>query len=44
MTGPIEAAVAGSVLMQMKALGTLGSLQEGRDLIARSFPMQSYEP
>ena len=44
VTGPIEAAVAGSVLMQMKALGTLSSLQEGRDLIARSFPMQSYEP
>ncbi len=44
VTGPIEAAVAGSVLMQMKALGALGSLQEGRDLIARSFPLKSYEP
>ena len=44
VTGPIEAAVAGSVLMQMKALGQLNSLKEGRELIARSFPLKVYEP
>ncbi len=44
VTGPIEAAVAGSVLMQMKALGQLNSLKEGRELIARSFPLKAYEP
>ena len=44
VTGPIEAAVAGSVLMQMKALGQLESLKEGRDLIAKSFPLKIYEP
>ncbi|MBQ7915168.1 MAG: rhamnulokinase [Firmicutes bacterium] len=43
-TGPIEAAICGSVLMQMKALGQLNSLQEGRDLIKRSFPIKQYQP
>ena len=30
--------------MQMKALGQLESLKEGRDLIAKSFPLKIYEP
>ena len=30
--------------MQMKALGQLNSLKEGRELIARSFPLKVYEP
>ena len=44
VTGPIEAAVCGTVLMEMKALGKLQSLEEGRRLIARSFPMEVFEP
>ena len=44
VTGPVEAAVCGSVLMQMKGLGRLDSLKEGRDMIAASFPMAVYEP
>lgn len=43
LAGPIEAAVLGSVLMQMKATGQLTSLKEGRDIIKRSFPIESFE-
>ena len=44
MTGPVEATAAGNVLMQMLALGHIASLEEGRDLIRRSFEMRTYLP
>ena len=44
VTGPVEAAVCGSVLMQMKGLGRLDSLKDGRNMIAASFPMGEYQP
>ena len=44
VTGPIEAAVCGNVLMQMKAVGDMADLREGRALVARSFPIRTYEP
>ena len=43
LAGPIEAAVVGSVLMQMKATGQLTSLTEGREIIKRSFPIEVFE-
>ena len=44
ITGPIEAAAAGNILMQMMALGHIGSLAEARALVHRSFPSAVYEP
>jgi len=37
LTGPVEATALGNVVMQALALGRIGSLQEGRELIRRSF-------
>jgi rhamnulokinase len=42
--GPVEATAAGNVLLQMTARGALGSLAEGREVIARSFPVVTYAP
>lgn len=42
--GPVEATAIGNLLLQAIASGRLGSLAEGRDLVARSFPMSTYEP
>jgi rhamnulokinase len=44
VTGPVEATAAGNILMQMRAMGDLGSLAEGRELIRRSFKVNEYEP
>lgn len=44
VTGPVEATAAGNVLMQMLALGHIASLEEGRDLIRRSFELRTYQP
>jgi rhamnulokinase len=44
VTGPVEATAIGNVLMQMLAMGQIGSLAEGRGLVRRSFPMETYEP
>ena len=40
--GPVEAAVLGNVLMQMKALGQLRDVAEGREIIKRSFPIETF--
>jgi rhamnulokinase len=44
VTGPVEATATGNVLMQMLALGHIASLEEGRDLVRRSFVMRTYLP
>jgi rhamnulokinase len=44
ITGPIEATAAGNILMQMLAMDAVGSLAEGRQLIRRSFPVETFEP
>ncbi len=44
VTGPVEATAIGNVLMQMLAVGQIGSLQEGRELVRRSFSVETYEP
>jgi rhamnulokinase len=38
LAGPTEATAIGNALAQLVALGRLGSWQEGRRLVARSFP------
>jgi rhamnulokinase len=44
VAGPIEATAIGNILLQMLALGQLHSLSEGRELVCRSFPVETYEP
>jgi rhamnulokinase len=44
VAGPIEATAAGNVLIQAIALGELGSLDDGRAIVRRSFPLRTYEP
>jgi rhamnulokinase len=44
IAGPVEATALGNVLMQALALGHLGSLSEGRQVIGQSFEMAVYEP
>ncbi|MBQ7049105.1 MAG: rhamnulokinase, partial [Firmicutes bacterium] len=43
ITGPIEAAALGNILMQQMALGELDDLDEGRKKIGASFPLSRYE-
>jgi rhamnulokinase len=44
VTGPVEATALGNVLVQAQALGDIGSVAEGREVIRRSFELQTYEP
>jgi rhamnulokinase len=44
VAGPIEATAAGNILMQMLAMGDIGSLAEGRAVIRRSFGTEPFEP
>jgi rhamnulokinase len=40
----VEATAAGNVAMQAMALGELASLAEARDLVRRSFEIETFEP
>jgi rhamnulokinase len=42
--GPAEATALGNILVQLLADGQIASVEEGRELIARSFPMEEYLP
>ncbi len=42
--GPVEATAAGNVLLQAMGRGRIGSLADARAIIARSFPVQTFEP
>jgi rhamnulokinase len=44
IAGPAEATATGNILVQAMAKGELDSLQQGRELVARSFPMEHFEP
>ncbi len=44
LAGPMEATALGNVLMQLLATKAVKSLAEGRALIRRSFPPQTYQP
>jgi len=44
VTGPIEATVIGNALVQMIALGELGNIEEGRELVQHSFELEPFEP
>jgi rhamnulokinase len=42
--GPVEATAIGSIAIQAITAGELDDIGQARELIARSFPTQSYEP
>ncbi|MGC9397480.1 MAG: rhamnulokinase [Anaerolineae bacterium] len=44
IAGPVEATALGNVLVQALALGHIGSIGEGREVIARSFELKTFEP
>ncbi|HEY1367804.1 MAG TPA: rhamnulokinase family protein [Gaiellaceae bacterium] len=44
LAGPEEATVVGNLIVQAMALGELGSLDEGRELVRASFEPTPYEP
>ena len=44
VAGPVEATAAGNVLMQALARGRLGTLDEVREVVRRSFDVERYEP
>ncbi|MEM9399367.1 MAG: FGGY-family carbohydrate kinase [Verrucomicrobiota bacterium] len=44
VAGPIEATGLGNILVQMLADGAIASLKEGRQIIAHSSELQTYEP
>jgi len=44
VTGPVEATAAGNIMVQAIADGELASLEEGRELIRRSFECETFEP
>ncbi len=44
IAGPVEATAIGNVLMQALGLGHIGSLEQARDIVRRSFELETYEP
>jgi rhamnulokinase len=44
VAGPVEATAIGNIVIQAITSGELADLAGARELIARSFPMQAYEP
>jgi sugar (pentulose or hexulose) kinase len=44
VTGPVEATALGNVLVQAIALGHIGSVAEGREVVRRSFELKTFEP
>jgi rhamnulokinase len=44
LAGPVEATTAGNVVQQAIAQGDIGSIHEGREIIAASFTGHRYEP
>jgi rhamnulokinase len=44
LAGPVEAAAVGNLLVQAMALGRIHSLDELREVVAASFPLERFEP
>jgi len=44
LTGPVEATSIGNALVQAIALGELASLEEAREVVRRSFEIETFEP
>ena len=44
LAGPTEASSVGNLIAQLMALGELGSLADGREVVRASYPLEVYEP
>ena len=44
LAGPIEATALGNLVVQLSTAEKIGSLREGRELVARSFPTEEFAP
>ena len=44
VAGPIEATAVGNILMQAMALREIGSIEEARQIVRKSFPVKVYQP
>jgi rhamnulokinase len=44
LAGPVEATAIGSIVMQAIACGQIKTLEEGREIVRRSFDIVTYEP
>jgi rhamnulokinase len=44
ITGPVEATAIGNLLMQAMALGEIASADEAREIVCRSFDVETFEP
>jgi rhamnulokinase len=44
LAGPVEATATGNLLVQAIAAGSIGSLAEGRRLVAAAHPPTRFEP
>jgi rhamnulokinase len=44
LAGPIEATAIGVLMMQAIAAKAIGSISEAREVIRRSFSVETYEP
>lgn len=44
LAGPVEATGLGNIMAQMMADGVIKTLAEGREIVAASFPIETYEP
>ena len=42
--GPVEASALGNIIVQAIAEGKISSIEEGRAMVARSFPVRRYDP
>lgn len=42
--GPVEASAIGNLVVQYITLGQIADLKEAREIVRRSFPLQTYEP
>jgi len=44
IAGPVEGSIIGNVIMQLKALGKIETLEQGRKIVADSFERKVYHP
>lgn len=44
ISGPVEGATLGNILVQALSMSRISSLQEGRELVKRSYPGKTYSP
>lgn len=44
IAGPVEGTALGNILLQLKATGNIKDLEEGRELVRKSFEIKEYQP